>query len=274
VAASGRPGFVVCVLAYGDHPDLAGRCLGGLAGGLGLWVTEVRVGLNAVGAATRARLAAFAAAAPVPVVAYEEERGANVLKYPLMRRMFYDPARPLSAPVMWFDDDSFVTGGRGFWEAAWRAFASGGCPVMGSLYVPARAWTPTERAALATRPWYGGVALDPPPRFATGGWWVADPGFLAAWDYPFRELRHNGGDVLLGELVRQQGRCLKHFRDGVAVNADRHGRESRAPRRGVTTPGPYERPPPYDYAHHDFRVTVRVLNGPAAAGTDAKGGAT
>ena len=37
---------------------------------------------------------------------------------------------------------------------------------------------------------------------------------------------------MLGEMCFQQGLRLNHFRDGVKINADASGRESKAPRRG------------------------------------------
>jgi hypothetical protein len=93
-----------------------------------------------------------------------------------------------------------------------------------------------------------------------GAWWIADPAFLARWDYPFPELRHNGGDVLLGELCRQQGASTFAYRDGVAINACPAGHESRAARRGLRTQPlwhDYDPDRPADLSHHrwDWVVT-------------------
>lgn len=253
--------FSVNALVYGKHPDLAERCVGSIHRSLDpALVAEVRVGMNAACPETRDVVLGMQAACPVPFYVYEEVTGANVMKYPLMRRMLYDPVHSIPHPrvdkVMWFDDDSCVVNGNGFFARAAAAFAAGGSPLMGAPYHAGYRWTDTERAAFAAQPWFTGQPLSPMPLFITGGWWVADLEFLAKWDYPFRELRHNGGDVLLGEVLRQQGRKPHEFRAGVAINADAMCRESSAKRRGLTTRRPFERPPPYDYRHHDFEVRV------------------
>lgn len=257
--------FSVNVLVYGDHPELAARCLGSIVNSwhAGL-IAEIRVGMNAACAATRDLVLSTMRTAAVPFLVYEEVAGANVMKYPLMRRMLYDPGHPIpdrATHVMWFDDDSFVTAGHRFWHDCAAQVAKHAPAVMGSVYLPAYHWSPLERHAIVKQPWFSDmVPMDVKPRFATGGWWVAALEFLAKMDYPVRELRHNGGDVLLGEMVRQWGHRLHHFRDGVAINADAGGKESKARRRGVTTKRPFEAHPPYDYTHHDFKVRV-LTNG-------------
>ena len=45
-------------------------------------------------------------------------------------------------------------------------------------------------------------------------------------------LKHRGGDVLLGELIRSQGLKLANYKKGVAINADDNGKESASKRRG------------------------------------------
>lgn len=257
--------FSVNLIVYGDHPDLAARCLGSIVNSADPeLVAEVRVGMNAVCEATRDLVLSAMHSAPLPFLVYEEVTGANVMKYPLMRRMIYDPARPIPTEkvdrVMWFDDDSYVIAGHRFWADADHAFRTARCPVMGSVYFPGFYWTPAEKAAYRQQPWYTGQLTDTQTKFVTGGWWVADLEFLSKWDYPFRELKHNGGDTVLGEVLRQQKLRPHHFRDGVAVNADATGRESKAVRRGVTTKRAFELPPPYDYTHHDFKVRV-LTNG-------------
>ena len=67
--------------------------------------------------------------------------------------------------------------------------------------------------------------------FATGGWWIARREVLAQWDWPWPELKHNGGDCTLGELFYQQGLRLKNYHADVAINADFNGADSLAPPR-------------------------------------------
>lgn len=266
--------FSANVLLYGDYPDLAARCLKSIATSkrAGL-VREIRVGLNAVGERTAGLVAAFLESCPVRCHVFKERHGRNVHKYPMMRRMLYDPElelAPGATHVVWFDDDSFLLedlndedcgvthSARSFWERLADQVSRSQSQVIGSVYFPGYHWNEHEQAAIKAQPWYRGVGLTTKPKFVTGGWWVADYGFLRTWDYPFKELRHNGGDVILGELLRQRGLEPHHFRTGVAINADPGGAESKAPRRGDTTPRPFEKPPPYDYSHHDFEVDVRT----------------
>lgn len=252
--------FSVNALVYGNHPELAARCLGSIANSYDKsLVAEVRVGMNAACEATRDLVFSAMESAPVPFLVYEEPTGANVMKYPLMRRMLYDPQHPIPervTHVTWFDDDSFLINGGKFWLHCVEAIERHNPDVLGSVYYPGYFWTPEERRAFAQQPWYTGQLTDTKPKFATGGWWAARLEFLAKMDYPVRELRHNGGDVLLGEMVRQAGGKLLHHRTGVAINADERGNESKARRRGVTSKRPFEVPPPYDYTHHDFAVRV------------------
>lgn len=263
--------FSVNVLLYGDHPNLATRCLQSLTQ-LNVLdaVAEFRIGLNGVSWSTRKAAVDFAIKVKTRCHVYEPLDAQNVGKYPLMRRMFYDPARPVTADnVMWFDDDSyFLPDHTGtlpvdlWWGQITdllKAYA-----VVGSLYTPGYTWTPVERTAIAVQAWFAGVPTHEKPLFATGGWWAARREFLTAWDYPFREIRHNGGDTILGELCRQQGAVdpanrLGSYKSLVKINADGNGNESKAKRRGITTPRPFLYLPPYSYAHHDFEVRVETF---------------
>src|SRR3954465_12508819 len=99
--------FSINVLLYGDHPDLALRCLSSIQARFEpALVSDVRVGVNAVGNRTSEILTEFARTLPAVVHVYRDRERRNVLKYPLMRKMLYDPERPVAADrVMWFDDD-------------------------------------------------------------------------------------------------------------------------------------------------------------------------
>lgn len=254
--------FSVNVLLFGDFPHLARRVLGSLVATLDkAVVAEVRLCLNAVCPATEAEAERAAHWLGVPCYLYRPDRVAY--KYPLMRKLLYDPAHPRAGDtVMWFDDDSYVSGGSGFWRMAHDLFQKVRAtqPVAGAPYVRNYQWTAAEKAAFHRQPWYTGQPLANRAPFATGGWWMACPAFLAKWDYPVRELHHNGGDTLLGEILHQQGLGVAGFRGGVAVNADDKGAESRAKRRGATTRRPFEPEPPYDYSVHDFTCAVTRRN--------------
>lgn len=241
--------FDVFVLLYADCTKNAERCLGSIADTMDRdLVRSVRVGLNAVSSRLRRTTVDFLRRMPVPRYIYQDAFNRNVHKYALMRHMIHDLAVPCQAShVMWFDDDSFVKPpreagfklGRDWWRLA--AAESKTTTLLGSVYNLTQGYRPGQAEGIRQQPWYGDVALQPKPRFVTGGWWVAEREFLRKWDYPFPEILHNGGDSMLGELVRQQGKRMKHFNRGIAINYDKaRGGESRAPRRGITTKWPWE----------------------------------
>lgn len=224
-----RPRITVCVLLFGDYPELAERCLRSIADTIPVADMDLRIGLNSVSARVRDWVYAWAGSA---IIIRSDQ---NIRKYPMMRRLFYDfPIR--TDRVMWFDDDSAIqpAGDPGWLDRVLAAAAD--ATVMGGVYT--QPWFGQQRGWVQRQPWYTGLPTTRSPRvkFVTGGWWVADTKFLRKWDYPWPSLLHNGGDALLGELVAQQHGRLVPFRDSVWINADEHGKESRAKRRGVTEP--------------------------------------
>jgi hypothetical protein len=205
--------FTVCVLLYGDYPELAKRVLGSISSTH--LVGEVRLGLNAVSEATFSFAQEWAAekSASVPVKTYRPSGNKNVGKYPLMSRMFVGLR---TSHVMWFDDDSFLVNAVPEW---WQTVLSHAAlfDVYGSLHrIKQRG---NQYLAIPQQSWFGGKPVSPRHvyDFATGGWWVGNVGFLRKWGYPFPQLQHNGGDSVLGELVRQQGAKLGHASTSVAV---------------------------------------------------------
>lgn len=260
----------VNVLCYGDYPELARRCLESVLR-LAHYdiIRDVRVGLNAVCPETaqyveQAGRIARQEGCPA-FYTYTPER--NVGKYPLMRRMFYDPqASPLAELTMWFDDDSFLDQEAMadlYWWQKLVAYMQQPQDMIGSLYRlrgPHGGYRGNQIAAIKAQPWYTGQSLETSCRFATGGWWTARTTILERWGYPFRELHHNGGDSILGELCRQQNYRLGDWKKGVAINWDKG--ESRAARRGLTTPWVwehYDATKPVDLSHHAFACAVRSL---------------
>lgn len=231
--------FSVCALFYGDHADLAARLLASLADADEAVVAEYRFGLNAVCEKTLELVNDFAHGTKRPAMICMPREGKNVGKYPLMRKMFHDPARPLRGDrVMWFDDDSYVTGGPEWWGRVHHD--SDTSHLVGAVYsIRSRG---EQYANVPKQPWYGDLALKPGHvfRFCTGGWWICRTDVLRKWDYPWPVLHHNGGDSLLGELVRQQKLVLLDRREGVRINADWNGVESKSPRRGIQSKWPWQ----------------------------------
>ena len=237
--------FSVCVLLYGDHLPLARRVLQSIDrsdhGSYG-HIADLRIGLNEVGADTRRFVAEFChrSMPGIPVHVYEPER--NVGKYPIMRRMFYDKNRPLADHVMWFDDDSYLERAvdRQWWEEV-RILADRG--LVGSVWhAPLRG---NQHLGLNAQPWCGELPLEEKQvlNFITGGWWAARSETICRDNYPFPELYHNGGDLVLGALAYQRGIPLVKFVKNVVVNEGHY-----SSRRGIGVPIGTEKFAWQDYA--------------------------
>src|ERR1039458_9059973 len=102
-------GFTVSVVCFGDHYELAHRCLAHLIVALDFrYVFSVRVALNNVGSRTRDFVfSALSQLKEVHEVLIYDAGSFNRLKYPMLRKMLYDPDHPVVTPYfMHFDDDS------------------------------------------------------------------------------------------------------------------------------------------------------------------------
>jgi hypothetical protein len=269
--------FTVCVLFYGNHLDLATRVLHSLDSH---WrVKEFRLGLNSVSAETLSFVRGWAekTAVRTEVAVYQAENNINVGKYPLMRRMFHLLATP---SIMWFDDDSYLANANKSWWDSVHVYAEPHA-VFGSLHRIKQRNKQYE--AIAAQPWYTGKVIPANHiyRFATGGWWVAKSDLLTKWNYPFDALKHNGGDSILGELVRQRGltlgaapptlarchceacsRTAQIDNGGAVVHINVGG---RAGRRGIGVSNEQyvfaDGNPMPDLAHQDFKTTIQRYGG-------------
>ncbi|MBI5278979.1 MAG: hypothetical protein HY854_21270 [Burkholderiales bacterium] len=222
--------FLVCALFYGDYPQLAQRCAATLRA---LWLTgqvDVRIGLNEVSPAARA---AIDAALPAGIARIEANP--QIYKFPMMRRLVHEYSGD-ATHLMWFDDDTCLMPGThaGRWLAQVAARVAQTAGSLGSVY--AQRLTPQQKEWIRLQPWYTGRDIPDDVLFNTGGWVVAPLALLRQWDWPGPELQHNGGDMVLGELLHQQGLPVEQFRVGLAINADADLRESAAKRRGYTEP--------------------------------------
>lgn len=210
----------LCFLLYGAFERLAL----GVAQSLSRWgptpPVDIRIGFNAVSERSKSivfdALQAYQSSNP-DVVGYVWDCPTNCGKYPLMRRMFcldsVDDCPTLQEYVSWFDDDSVITD-------AGSDYVS---KIADSLKVDQTAVQAgcvhliTQRGYqyewIQKQPWYTGKDVNQSTRFrfATGGFWVADSSFLIKHDYPFKEIYHNGGDSMLGELIRQQGKLIQEI---------------------------------------------------------------
>lgn len=224
--------FTVMVLTYGNYPELFARCVDSImrCGVATIPSFDFRLAINEPGPATAATILRLRKQYPA-VAGHLYFSKNNSLKYPMMRRMVYDELLPLREYTMWFDDDSFIRVPDPSW---WSRVASAmqQADMVGALY--RIGLYSSQEAWVKSQDWYAGKPLLPERRvwFATGGWWTIRSDLLLRHNWPTPELRHRGGDVMLGELCHQQGYRLRNFTDNVAVNADAAGRNSAAKRRG------------------------------------------
>ncbi len=215
-----EPKVRVHALLYGDHPELHERLLDGFRRAVPERV-PVRLWCNQPGASSLRLLEARRR--PGWTVTLRED---NVPKYAAMRAMFGELAG--EDWVVWFDDDSWI-------EAAdWYPVMLDAIRPPEVCYVGQR-WGAHHLEGqwdfVRAAPWFRG--LEPPLHegkpavwFAQGAYWWLRSDLRRAIDWPDPRLRHNGGDTLLGEAVRQQGRALTPCAYGVRVND--------APRRGLS----------------------------------------
>lgn len=260
--------FTVQVLCYGKaHHYLADRCLLSIVDGAD-WslISDLRVCFNDSDHRLVERWQQRLAQLPVRVTLFFPEE--NVGKYPIMRRMLWQAP---GSHLMWFDDDSHLTGSaierHSWWRTVANIAAANNPCMVGSIWTLTDGFRPGQVEGFKMQPWYTGKEIPPKntPRFCTGGWWVAPLDFLRKWDYPFWQIEHNCGDALLGELCHQQGLPLVNFRGGIRIND--------AKRRGQTSRWPWERLssgqlfiPSYDA---NFAMEQIVLD-PASSGTTKK----
>lgn len=238
------PIVTVAVLLYGDYPHLAARCLDPLWPLQRAGLIDLRVGMNECSSRTLEYVDGNCRDSDTVDTIRSD---ANVHKYPMMRRLM--ELAPPAPHFMWFDDDSYIDHQRPA-EFVHRAVAL--CEphtMVGQVWIMALGGN--QHLWVRHQPWYGGkpVEAGQKVRFCQGAWWVAPTAFMAKHHWPVPELERKGGDVMMGELCRQQGvalRCVRGFGDGfgVRINADKNGRHSRSETRG---PMPLPRPVGWDF---------------------------
>ena len=221
--------FLVCALFYGDFPLLAQRCAASLKALRATGQVDMRIGLNDV--SPMAREAIESALPGVETISASPQ----IYKFPMMRRLVQEYNGD-ATHLMWFDDDTCLLPGThaGTWlrSVAMRAENTAGS--LGSVYV--QRLSERQKDWIRAQPWFTGRELADEVKFNTGGWVVVPLAVLRQWDWPGPELHHNGGDMVLGALLQQQGLPIEQFRVGLAINADGALRESSAPRRGYSEP--------------------------------------
>ena len=216
----------VCCLLYGDYPKLAYRCLKPISE-LYHKGTEVRLACNEVSDAT-SKVISDLFADSLKYLKYNPQ----IYKYPAMRELF--KLKPLNTDyVMWFDDDSYITNSDPVkWLYDVETFMKNtGADMAGSLYQVYSTPRQIEWRRLHC-PWFKQNKASNKTKFATGGWWIIKAGIINKYNWPHTDLKHRGGDVLLGELMLHESLKLVNYKSGIAINADESGKESASKRRG------------------------------------------
>lgn len=224
--------LTACVLLYGEDAycfRMAKRVLNSRFLELRAVTDDFRFGLNAVGPETRSYVADIVKQyLPHAVVIDCPE---NIHKYPMMRRLF--DAQPHNSELtMWFDDDSCISDQTNVveWLARIKQQMSA-YAMLGSVHK--ERFVGNQPDWIKAQSWYNGKEPHAYTQFAAGGWWVIQTAVLNRFQWPPETLKHRGGDIMLGELLRQHDLPLGHFRDGVWINANEHGVESQSTRRGI-----------------------------------------
>lgn len=248
--------FSIGVLCYGNYPELADKCLGSLFEGIHpSIVKDVRIGINECSEVSEAVIRTVAMNSPVPVYGYKVF-DFPAFKYPIMRTMLFQSLPVTSTHWMWFDDDTYVKPDA---SALWLKDLS----IVADRYDVIgyrrffRQIRPGQAEGIAKQAWFRGKKVQQfNTPFLQGGWWVARYALMRSWNYPFQELRHNNGDVMLGHLTHQQAfkeLVLDEKKSPVAVDVHK--------RRGIlATPWPWQAGGPTDLSHHKFRIVVERLD--------------
>jgi hypothetical protein len=225
---AGRP-YTICVLCYGEFPDLHRRCIGSILAYTPMETYELRVGLNDVCQQTIDYLMGEVQdRLGDQLLIFNSEN--NIRKYPLMRQMFHREAEPIQSPwVIWFDDDSYVESGKWMKDLDAEIGKNPETAMFGAqYYIHLRGH---QEDWIKAAKWYQGEQLQidekkglPKVDFITGGWWALQTKWIQMLDWPDPRINHNGGDVALGEALRQNNGKCRNFKSGIQINqAKRRG---------------------------------------------------
>jgi hypothetical protein len=232
-----RP-VTICVLAYGDFPQLARRCLESILTHCERPLYQLVVGANQVCPETQHYLMGLRGQGAIDHLILSPT---NLHKCRMMRRMFEGIN---SEFIWWFDDDSYVTDARALRERLGHArVAPPDVAIWGQTMFcrhPRAFWEEGDAVAFVrTASWYRGLTppfWDPGGKgefdfegrgtgdgywnFVPGGCWFIRARAVQQLDWPDPRLIILGDDVFLGEAVRQQGWNIANIGElGVVTNA-------------------------------------------------------
>jgi hypothetical protein len=140
----------------------------------------------------------------------------NLPKYECMRERFQylkDGKHPEVKWLVWFDDDAHITS-PGWWRdtTTWlEERAKENICYAGQCWFIH--WKAGQGQFIKRAPWYkglpfkmvGGRRKQSGVEFAQGSYWWLRRDIMLELDWPDPRIKHNGGDTMLGEAIRQQG---------------------------------------------------------------------
>lgn len=202
--------FTVCVLLYGDFQDLHRRIITSIVKNTSKEDYKLLVGCNEVCQPILDWLSGSTILSEIDHEVMIEPQ--NIYKYPFMRKMF---EKVDTDWVVWFDDDSHVEDSNwlGTMAELIARFHQHNHHCFGKKYfIHLR---PGQEEWIKGAGWYRNkVPLRRNGRhrivFATGGFWAMSMEAIRKLDWPDPRIRHNGGDVMLGEALRQNNLLIKN----------------------------------------------------------------
>jgi ADP-heptose:LPS heptosyltransferase len=226
----------VCVLCYGDYPQLARTCLGSLFNSQNSDRFEIRVFANECGIETIAYLKSL----PLRKLIISPT---NICKAAACRQLWHDSEDPIATPyIVWLDDDSFAV------DYNWPTLLANtiianhqqGARLYGIRFIHdlriyqhgshnPNAWF-KEAPWYQNRPWCtsGGTQATSNGTvipFVSGGFLAIASQVVKDSNIPDLRLNHNGIDVTIGAQVYQAGYAVKDFnRDKKFIHSSGHRR--------------------------------------------------
>lgn len=231
----------LCLLMYGDFAPMHRRCLNALAS-VSREKLEVRVYLNAACKETIDLAESMHKSGRISTLYRSQD---NKFKYPCMRQMFHDNDNPITTNwTIWFDDDTMADVDNYWLEKMCQAAidASGSDSKLGMVgprYFYSMGKPHIDWVKQAT--WYKGRDFrdktgNQAPNgfkihFSSGSCWMLRTVCIKECDIPDVRLKHNGGDICIGEQIWQNGWSLKSWNSDKRVVL-----WSSVPRRGHQEP--------------------------------------
>lgn len=229
--------MTICVLMYGDYPDMHRACLGSIFQTTAPELRELRIVTNQLALPTRNWLDGLKAEGQLHTLIHNDD---NRKKYPAMRQLFWDPDNPITTKwIVWFDDDTIANRDTD-WHKHLAQKIIAEYPKKARMVGDLRFFTLTasQREWAKTRPWWRDRHLQTKQKtaapngqhifFAAGGFWALEAAAMREAMIPDEQIGHNGGDYILGLQLWQQG-----YRTAAWNTGKKHVHTSSVGRRGL-----------------------------------------